>query len=185
MAIEERLRVMRWGDEVAICLGDELVFEIAPGADPDVAEKLARSFLPTLPVDEAPELDDAFFEKALLSQPGDSLIAIAEGSVEQLRQRGWKQEDFARALKRMLPTSEGVDESEPPEGYIVQWRDDEQKFMAIRFALPFWQCGSPDRAIVISSCWAAFRAQQPVEPAPVEDEDDLHAHSGYRTVPLG
>jgi len=59
MAIEERLRVMRWGDEVAICLGDELVFEIAPGADPDVAEKLARSFLPTLPSEDAPEAEEA------------------------------------------------------------------------------------------------------------------------------
>jgi len=40
------LVVMRWGDEVSICVGDKLMFEIAPEVDPDEADKLARSFLP-------------------------------------------------------------------------------------------------------------------------------------------
>ena len=43
---EGELRVIRWGNEVGICLGDDLVFEIAPDVDPEVAEALARSFLP-------------------------------------------------------------------------------------------------------------------------------------------
>ena len=137
--------------------------EKVPGADPDMAEKLARSFLPTLPVDEAPELDDAFFEKALLSQPGDSLIAIAEGSVEQLRQRGWKQEDFARALKRMLPTSEGVDESEPPPGYFVSgfYPDGKWHWRRARNGVLVWQGACLTKSEAVAACWAAHRAQQP------------------------
>lgn len=40
------LSVVRWGNEVAICIDDKLLFEIAPEVDPDEAERIARTFLP-------------------------------------------------------------------------------------------------------------------------------------------
>lgn len=43
---EGELSVFRWADEVAIALDNVVVFEIAPDTDPDLAEALARSFLP-------------------------------------------------------------------------------------------------------------------------------------------